>query len=225
MCQSDLCGGKKRLSVWCVVWGRGGGAGRGEEDPLCIPELSSTSTWPPDPPTLGPKIASAPSALLGPTLSSHHDTQGTHTHTLNDSHPYCCHVWKQHYPVGCKDFYSYHMRLNEGVCSGTCFPLCSVVSLQCACMCVALGVSSLGALYLTWPPPASVHSCIGQTAAGDITALEGEWSHLFRLDFRLSDLLPWSLCLSTNAPMTQHGTADIKLYWVMTGISNVSNVD
>lgn len=70
---------KKRVTGW---WAGGWARQFREEDPLYIPELATTSIWPPDPLTAAPKIVSAPSALLGPTLSScpgwtHTDTHAT----------------------------------------------------------------------------------------------------------------------------------------------------
>lgn len=46
----------------------------------------------------------------------------------------------------------------------------------CHCsMCVAVFLPlALGVLSVTWPPLASVHSCMGQTAASDITELAGK---------------------------------------------------
>lgn len=61
----------------------------------------------------------------------------------------------------------------------------------CVCMRVCARVcghhrvsgSTEGALFLARPPPASVHSCTGQTATGDITVLAGKRRHIFRMDF------------------------------------------
>jgi len=106
---------------------------------------SATSTWPPEPPTPGPKIACLHLSALLVSARSPETSRGTarpptHTHTHTHTHtltPVCLSVVSTRFSFGCSPS---HL-----------------------------------------PPSASEHSCAGQTAAGDITAPAGKWSHLLRL--------------------------------------------
>lgn len=126
---------------------------------------------------------------LNPTIHPHAESQNSlcifpalQTNALS-----CLHTYTQTQPQRCPLVCNLSCWAKSGF-KARGWPYFHCVA-ACHCsMCVAVFLPlALGVLSVTWPPLASVHSCMGQTAASDITELAGKWSHSLRLDFRLWD--------------------------------------
>lgn len=138
-----------------------------------IPSTFLNATQPPPEPHIHPHAESQNSLCIFPALQ---------TNALS-----CLHTYTQTQPQRCPLVCNLSCWAKPGFkAQGWPYFHC-VAACHCS-MCVAVFLPlALGVLSVTWPPLASVHSCMGQTAASDITELAGKWSHSLRLDFRLWD--------------------------------------